>query len=1128
VIGISESYAEEQVPGMVIAVEGDPFYFSEGDFGPKILKYFQRSLDPYLVSGVTTDQSSISEIMQAYRDATKEKTQEVIVWDDSRAQSLRVSFFGAEIQERQTFDSFLKFEHLEVQRTYYPLVPYYYDITQEGFALESLPSKDKKWFYDFVVGRTITSEKDPEPFDVDVEVLSGSGTVLQAWEYRECRLAEYFPYLDENLAKLKFVGDFISEIRDVSVFECSGFHVDFEAKSGESESVVPADYVPTFQDRAQKILVQFSGGELESEVSYFTFSKFVPIKDILFTPIKLPGFPVNEKPQFTLESLPSKDKQEYYDFIARYIDPVKEPEPFDVKVHLISGDGTVLQTWHYEECSGTNYVTFFLNNLLFYKFKQTMGSEIRDKSFFECNGIEFSTEQKLDEQITNQIKIPNDFDRAQTFVAHFEGPEISPQKTITTFTKFSPLTNEELQVLLPNAPFGGKPKFYFESLVSEDKQWLYELIGMYVNRGKIPEPFDVSTQVITGDATILQTWDYEDCHIIDYKSYLEDALVTRKFTKQFNSEIHDRTIFECKGFSLNSAQTEPEVKPEKPYDYVDFVPSDESRAQRFVLTLSGGELTAPQSYYTFAKFNPLIEEKSERTPARHQLSSVGFAVESLPSKDKEEYYQLLQEYINIGKEPEPFDATIEIVAGDGDILQTWEYRDCQLSDFDYFLQDNLLYFTMNGKKATSEIRDKSEFECIGFSVDFSKNKKNYSELPVHVPKYEDRAVMFLFHVSGGELEDTRSTAMISKFSSKDTVSDEIEQIISAGAIRNAITSEINESIKTENFGYPKFMGESLPNKFATTTYKTAEQYLNPGKDPEPFDIRVDVLTGDGMILYSGDYDDCSGVKYSAYLNDNIAMIKFHPSLKSEFRDRFEVECIGVDVLVMPQKDSGFSITSNLSTIKPAVQLDLGALPNEVVCKDDMSLMQRPPTNIAICVFDDHTKKLEQRGWLLAENQPTQISTKIQPVIPTDSERAQNIIVHFQGPDITPPKTLTTFSKFSPIESQNLPLLIPEHDFKGDAAFFYLESLPSHDKDWLYELLSRYINPGRIPEPTDVKIEIFSGDDTLLQTWDYNDCQRKNYELYLDESLLTYKFHEKWQSEFKDRIIFSCDGLSFEH
>ena len=1119
-------FAEEQVPGMVTIVEADPFYFSEGGLGPSILKYFERPLDPYLVSGLTNEQSSFEEIKDAYNENTKDKTQKIIVQDDSRAQTLRVSFFGAEITERQTFDTFFKFEHLEVQRTYYPLVPYYYDITQEGFALESLPSKDKKWFYDFIVSRTINIDKDPEPFDVDVEVLSGSGAILQVWEYRECTLEEYFPFLDENIVKLKFVGDIVSEIREVSAFECGGFHVDFEAKPGKSDSLKSSDFVPIPQDRAQKILVQFSGGELESEVSYFTFSKFVPVKDVTFPPIKLPGFPVKEKPQFTLESLPSKDKKEFYEFIARYLDPVKQPEPFDAKIHLITDDDTVLQTWNYKECTGTNYVTFFLNNLIFYKFKQTMGSEIRDKTFFECNGIEILTDTKLDSEIVNQIGIPNNFDRAQIFSAHFDGPEISPSKTVTTFTKFSPVTNDELQILLPNAPFGGKPKFYFESLPSEDKEWLYQLIGKYVNRGKIPEPFDVSTDVITGDGTILQIWDYEDCQVIDYKSFLEDSLVNRKFTKRFDSEIHDRIIFECDGFSIKPSQVEPKIVPERPFDYVDFTPSDDNRVQRFVLTLSGGELTESQSYFTFAKFEPLMEEKGEQTPARHQLSSPGFVMESLPSKDKESFYELLQRYINTGKAPEPFDATVELVAGDGDVLQTWEYRKCGLIDFDYFLQDSLLYFTMNGKKATSEIRDRSEFECIGFSVDFSKHEKIYPELPYLVPKYEDRAIMYLFHASGGELEKTRSTGMISKFSSKDTISDEIEQLITSGGLRNAVTSEINSSIKTENFGYPKFMGESLPNKFATDSYRTVERYINPGKVPEPFDIRVDVVTGDATILYSGDYDDCIGLRYSTYLNDNMAWIKFHPSLKFEFRDRFEIECIDVDALVMPQKDPKFILNRN-QVIKPLVQLEIGALANEVVCKENMSLMLRPPVNTAICVFNDHTEKLEKRGWIISEIQPQQISTKLKPIIPTDDERAQTILVHFQGPDITPPKTLKTFSKFSPIESQNLPLLIPEHDFKGDSPFFYLESLPSLDKDWLYELLSMYINPGRIPEPMDIKIELFSGDETLLQTWDYNDCNRHNYEIYLDDSLMVYKLHEKWQSEFKDRMIFSCEGLSFE-
>ena len=1124
----SHVFAEEQVPGMVVAVEGDPFYFSESNFGLKILKYFERPVDPYLVPGVTTDQSDIQEIIDAYDESTKDKLQQVIVQDEERAQILRVTFFGAEITEKKVINSFLKFEHLESQRSYDPRVPYYYDINQEGFALESLPSQDKQWYYDFVISRTINNEKDPEPFDVDVEVLSGSGTTLQIWEYRECELIEYFPFLDENLAKLKFVGDFVSEIREISAFECGGFHVDFEPKTVVSESVSFSDSLPPSDTRGQKILVQFSGGELESEFTYFTFSKFVPIKNLDILPIKLPGFPVKEQPQFTLESLPSKDKKEFYEFVARYIDPVKSPEPVDITIHIVTDDDSVLQTWKYNECTGTNYVTFFLNNLLFYKFKQTMGSEIRDKTFFECKGLEFNSNSDIESTLLSQINIPDDFDRAQYFTVDFKGPEITPPKSITTFTKFSPLTNEELQILLPAAPFGGKPKFYFESLASEDKQWFYELISMYVNLGKVPEPFDVSTNVFTGDGTLLQTWEYDDCHVIDYTTFLDDILVTRKFTKQFNSEIHDRTIFECDGYSLNPTQIVPESVPEKSYDYVDFIPTDNTRADRLVFTIHGGELTEPQSYYTFAKFEPLIKEKSKHTPASHQISSVGFTMESLPSKDKEDYYQFLQQYVNLGKEPEPFDATIDVVNGNGNILQTWQYRDCSLDDFDYYLQDNLLYFTMTGKKAASEIRDKSKFACVGFSVDFEKHEKVYSNLPDLVPKYEDRAIMFLFHVSGGEFEKTHSTGMISKFSSKDTLSDDLAAIISSGALRNVVTNEISFSPKVETFETPKFLGESLPNKYASTTYKTVERYINPGKVPEPFDIRVDLVTGDGTILYSGDYDDCVGTKYSTYLNDGIAAISFHPSMKFEFRDKFVVECVGVDVLVMPQKDPRFSLQSNFSIVKPVIQLDIGATSDEVVCKDEMSLMLRPPTNSAICVFDEHVEKLEIRGWEIPEKQPKQISTKLKPIIPTDEERAQTIRVHFQGPDISPPKQIDTFSKFSPIESQNLPLLIPEHNFENDESLFLLESLPSHDKIWLYDLLSNYFNPGKTPEPFDVKIELFAGDGTLLQIWDYNDCEQHRYEIFLDESMLVYKLHEKWQSEYKDRIIFSCEGLFFEH
>ena len=42
---VSNAFAE-QVPASVVAVEGDPYYFSEGGFGIKIPKYFDRSLEP--------------------------------------------------------------------------------------------------------------------------------------------------------------------------------------------------------------------------------------------------------------------------------------------------------------------------------------------------------------------------------------------------------------------------------------------------------------------------------------------------------------------------------------------------------------------------------------------------------------------------------------------------------------------------------------------------------------------------------------------------------------------------------------------------------------------------------------------------------------------------------------------------------------------------------------------------------------------------------------------------------------------------------------------------------------------------------------------------------------------------
>jgi len=1095
----TSAFADEQVPGMVASVTGDPYYFSEGGFGITILKFYERPLDPYLIPGETTEQSSMEEILTAYEKATQDLSQEIIVNDQDRAQYFVISFFGGEFKEKHEFTSFSKFEHIEGQKSSNPTIPYYYDSITEGFILESLPSKDKEWFYGSIVSGYINSGKAPEPFDVDIEIVTGDGEVLQTWQYVKCDLVEYTPFLDENLANLKFIGEFVSEIRDKSVFECTGFHVDFESKSSQETNqqiIKSSDFVPSDSDRVKSIQIQFSGGELELEKSYHTFSKFAPVTEAKI-PILVPGNPFGETPQFTLESLPIKDKEEYYNFISRYIKPGVEPEPFDVTVDLLTGDGTILQTWSYTKCSATNYVTFFLDNTLIYKFKETMDSEIRDKTNFLCSGLGFKSEPFAEEK---KIKVPNQKitaeERAQTFVVHFQGTDIAPAKTITSFTKFSPVTNDDLPILLPNAEFGGNPKFFLESLPSKQNEWFYQLISNYINTGKVPEPFEITVEVIAGDGTILQTWEYKDCEVIKYKPYLADVLIIRKFTQTYESEIRDQTIFDCVGFSLDGNSNSPENPPQKTLDYVDFIPNNDERAQRFVASFFGGELKSSYTLYTFAKFEPLVEQRSPHTPANHKINSLGFSLESLPSKDKEEYYRFLSSYVNPGKEPEPFDVNIDLVTGDGKVIQTWNYVDCDLEKFDSYLQNSLLFLTFNGESAVSEIRDKQFFECVGFHVDFDSQDADYPLEHGIVPDYDDRAVAYIIHASGGELEKTRTTALIQKV--------------------NTLENQ-------------DFLAESLPNKFLMGGYDFISRYTNPGKSPEVFDLRVDLVTGDGTILYSAAYSNCEATNYATYLNDNIAILKFTPSLKSEIIDQVIFDCVGVDALIMPQKDLSFTLKGNLKIISPLVQREIGISSDEIQCKESFELMIRPPKNVGVCVMETSVSKFEERGWEHVTT-PTNMkfSDKIKQIIPTNEERAISFEVHFQGTDIAPPKTLNTFSKFVPITNEDQAILVPDNPLGERSPKFYLESLPSKDKEWLYQLFSRYINPGSIPEEFDVTVDVVAGDGTILQTWDYRDCERTDYQLFLDEGFLFYKYHEKWQSEIKDRSFFTCGGLKLNY
>jgi hypothetical protein len=66
-----------------------------------------------------------------------------------------------------------------------------------------------------------------------------------------------------------------------------------------------------------------------------------------------------------------------------------------------------------------------------------------------------------------------------------------------------------------------------------------------------------------------------------------------------------------------------------------------------------------------------------------------------------------------------------------------------------------------------------------------------------------------------------------------------------------------------------------------------------------------------------------------------------------------------------------------------------------------------------------------------------------------------------------------------------------------------------------------------PELFPVTVELYAGDGTLLETWNYKKCHGIDYGIFLNQTMLTIKFHDQWQAEIQERMLFECAGLNVE-
>jgi len=108
-------------------------------------------------------------------------------------------------------------------------------VRSEGteFLLESLPSIDKKPFYELVeksLAYTNPLVGTPQMMDVFIDVYSGNYKLIETLEYDDCTVTEYFVHVVDSKGKYRFLEDNDSqtEIREVTKFRCTDFTLSFD------------------------------------------------------------------------------------------------------------------------------------------------------------------------------------------------------------------------------------------------------------------------------------------------------------------------------------------------------------------------------------------------------------------------------------------------------------------------------------------------------------------------------------------------------------------------------------------------------------------------------------------------------------------------------------------------------------------------------------------------------------------------------------------------------------------------------------------------------------------------------------------------------------------------------------
>jgi len=179
-------------------------------------------------------------------------------------------------------------------------------------------------------------------------------------------------------------------------------------------------------------------------------------------------------------------------------------------------------------------------------------------------------------EVTAATSPVSDAERVQSIVVRFSDGPMPSEFPFTTFSQFQPVNTLEDDIFRMGVyQFGGKPEFILSSLPSKDKIPLYEAIDReyFAKLSPTVRSFTVEIDLLAGDGSLIQTWQYNKCQIIGYGAYLQDIKNFIPFSGQEGEyrdkkEYRDKILFECSGVRL---LTEDQTirEPRDPRKYLD-------------------------------------------------------------------------------------------------------------------------------------------------------------------------------------------------------------------------------------------------------------------------------------------------------------------------------------------------------------------------------------------------------------------------------------------------------------------------------------------------------------------------------------------------------------------------------